>query len=173
MLTAMASAIIVRVHLPPTLEALRRAHVGDANKGLPAHVTLLSPFVREDALLPPLREEIAALLSSHHAFDYHLIGPKTSSDTIYAGVDSERPFLDLYRDLSAAFPDYPIYEDKAAEVIPHVTIAGASAPDKRIVEDRAWHALPTRRRAHAVELIAPGLDGRWATVWRFRLPTID
>lgn len=168
-----ASAIIVRAHLPPALEALRRASVKDASRGLPAHITLLSPFVRDGELDAALRRRLAGIFNRHLAFDYHLIGPKASSDTIYAGVDSERPFLELYRDLSVAFPDFPIYEVRDAEFIPHVTIAGGLAPDKRIVTDRAWHALPTRRRAHTVELIAPGPDRRWATVWRFRLPTID
>jgi 2'-5' RNA ligase len=170
-----ASAVIVRAHLPPALEALRRAWVKDANRGLPAHLTLLSPFVRAGELDAALRRTLAAILGRHLAFDYHLVGPKASKDTIYAGVDSERPFLELHRDLAAAFPNYPIYEGKGGELVPHVTVAdGPSAiRDRRLVQDRAWHALPTRRRAHSVELIAPGPDRRWATVWRFRLPTID
>jgi 2'-5' RNA ligase len=173
MLTAMPSALIIRAHLPPAIEAIRRKHVADAARGLPAHLTLLSPFASEKKLQPALRQQIAAVIARHTAFDYHLVGPKTSSDTIYAGVDSERPFLELYGDLAAAFPEYPLYERRNVEVTPHVTVAGGRTPDKRILADRAWHVLPTRRRAYAVELIAPGRDRRWATVWRFRLPTID
>lgn len=173
----MASALIIRVHLPPALEAVRRAHVKDAGRGLPAHVTLLSPFVPERDLRAPIRQKIADVVSHRYAFDYHLIGPKASSDTIYAGVDSELPFRELYGALSAAFPDYPLYDDRAATFLPHVTVSGREARfDQRLLADRAWHALPTRRRAHSVELIARGARGargRWATVWRFRLPTID
>ena len=166
----MASAVIIRVHLPPALESLRRTHVRDARRGLPAHLTLLSPFVPAGQLDAALRTKLAAIIGRHLAFDYHLIGPKASSDTIYAGLDSERPFLDLQRDLAAAFPDYPIYGGHDAEVIPHVTVSGREAVfDKRILADFAWHALPTRRRAHAVEVIARGRLGRWATFWRFRL----
>lgn len=170
-----ASAVVVRVHLPPAIEALRRAAVKDASRGLPAHVTLLSPFVRAGQLDAALRRRLAAILVRHLAFDYHLLGPKMSSDTLYAGVDSERPFLELHRDLATEFPEHPIYEGKGGELVPHVTVAsGRSAiKDRRLIEDRAWHALPTRRRAYAVDLIAPGRDARWATVWRFRLPTID
>ena len=170
-----ASAVIVRAHLPPALEELRRAWVKDAGRGLPAHLTLLSPFVRAGELDAALRRRLATVVARHLAFDYHLIGPKASPDTIYAGVDSERPFLELHRDLATEFPDYPIYEGKGGELVPHVTVASGrrAIKDRRLIEDRAWHALPTRRRAHSIELIAPGPDRRWATVWRFRLPTID
>ena len=166
-----ASAVIVRVHLPPALEALRRSQVKDASQGLPAHLTLLSPFVPSGKLDAALRAKLAAIIGRHFAFDYHLVGPKASADTIYAGLDSELPFMALQRDLAAAFPAYPIYEGKVHEVIPHVTVSGRETVfDRKILADRAWHALPTRRRAHAVEVIARGRLGRhWATVWRFRL----
>jgi hypothetical protein len=169
-----ASALIVRVHLPPALDALRRANVPDARLGVPAHLTLLYPFVPVGKLEPSLRRSIAAIVAHHVAFDYHLTGPKVWPDTIYAGVDSGRPFLEIHRELAAAFPDYPIYQARVGDLVPHVTVAeGPAVADARTVEDPAWHALPTRRRAYSLELIAPGRDGRWSTVWRFRLPTID
>ena len=44
------SAVIVRVRLPGGLERLRRDGVGDADVGVPAHMTMLYPFVAPDRL---------------------------------------------------------------------------------------------------------------------------
>ena len=164
------SALIVRVHLPTTLDGLRRASVGDARLGIPAHVTLLYPFVPSRDLRSPLRRTIAAIVNRHRHFDYHLHGPRSWPDTIYAAVDPERPFVELHQELAATFPDYPIYGGTVDELVPHVSVAeGSALADPRTLQHRGWHTLPTRRVARAVELMAPGPDGRWATVWRFRL----
>ena len=164
------SALIIRVHLPAPLDGLRRASVDDASLGVPAHVTLLYPFVPPRDLTPALRRRIAAIVEPHLHFDYHLRGPMAWPDTIYAAVDPERPFLDLHGALGVAFPEWPVYEGRVAELVPHVTVAeGPAVTDPATLAHRGWHTLPTRRIAHAVELIAPGPDGRWATAWRFRL----
>jgi 2'-5' RNA ligase len=169
-----ASALIIRVHLPAALERLRRASVDDAALGVPAHVTLLYPFIPAADLKSALRARIANVVEPHAHFDYHLHGPKAWPDTIYAALDPEAPFLQLHRELQAAFPDFPIYGGAVSEFVPHVTIAeGSAVGDPATLTDRAWHALPTRRMAHAVELMAPGSNGRWSTVWRFRLRPVD
>jgi hypothetical protein len=137
-------------------------------------VTLLYPFVRSADLTPALRRRIAEIVEPHSHFDYHLSGPKTWPDTIYAAVHPEAPFLELHRELQAAFPDYPVYRGRVGKLVPHVTVAeGPALGDPRVLSDPAWHALPTRRMAYAVELIAAASNGRWSTVWRFRLRPVD
>jgi hypothetical protein len=133
-------------------------------------VTLLYPFVAADQLTPVVRRKIAGLVERHDAFSYELRGPNAWPDTVYAAVEPNEPFLAIHRDLAAAFPEFPIYGGTIKELVPHVTIAEAAAlSDAAVLRDPAWATLPVTRLAMAVELIAPDANGRWVTVWRFRL----
>ena len=165
------SAVILRTRLPASLERLRRGNVLDAAQGVPAHLTLLYPFVDPAALAPAVRRALAALARRHQPFDYSLAGMAAWPDTVYVAVDPTRPFIRLQRGLQAAFPDYPIYgRDATFRFVPHVTIAeGPAVADIGVRGDPAWRTLPRTRRAAAIEVIASGADGSWQTVWRLPL----
>jgi hypothetical protein len=92
---AMPSAVIVRAHLPPGLAHLRQTHVTDAAEGVPAHVTLLYPFVPWDELDPSVGRMIASVAARHPAFDYTMTGPGRWPDTIYVAVEPVEPFVRL------------------------------------------------------------------------------
>jgi 2'-5' RNA ligase len=165
------SAVIVRASLPAGLERLRRASVADAGDGVPAHLTLLYPFVHPGELRLGLRRTLAGIARRHEPFDYEQVGMATWPDTIYVAVSPTEPFTRLQGALQAAFPDYPIYGREAgSRFVPHVTIAEDSAVhDEAVRSDRAWRALPRRDRATAIELIASDAGGTWRTVWRIPL----
>jgi 2'-5' RNA ligase len=169
----MPSAVIVRAHLPAGLERLRRRRVGNAAVGVPAHVTLLHPFVEPGDLSPTVRRRLAGVAARHAAFDYVQAAFAEWPDAFYVSVNPPEPFKRLYRDLQAAFPDWPIYGWSAADTLefePHITIAdreGKLKPGVR--EDPVWSALPRPARAEAIDLIATRPDGRWRLVWRVPL----
>jgi 2'-5' RNA ligase len=172
----MRSAVIVRTRLPATLEGIRRRAVRDAADGVPAHLTLLYPFVDPARLDRPVRQAIEAVAARHQPFDYRLTRPGRWPETVYLAVEPEGPFVRLQADLSAAFPDYPIYGSLARYAyLPHVTIVeGSAATDPagavgRSLAHDAWRSLPVTSRATVVEVIATTSDGRWRTVWRIRL----
>ena len=165
-----ASAVIVRAHLPPGLERLRRRGVADAADGLPAHLTLLYPFVDPARLDDAVRRRIGAVAANHEPFDYRLLRAARWPDTLYVAVAPVEPFVALQRDLEAAFPDRPIYgEPPGFAFVPHVTIAeGRPADDPATTHDRVWASLPRSARAATLDVIAT--DGRgWRLVWRLRL----
>ncbi len=168
----MESAVIVRVALPKALDDLRLRCVSDARRGVPAHVTLLYPFVEPDALTPDVHQMIASIAAANSSFSFALSGPKRWPDTIYAAVDPNEPFLALHRQLTSAFPGYPIYGRPGFQLVPHVTLAeGECVSDGAIWADPSWSALPIQRSVAAVEVIAEGDGGRWRTVWT--LPLAD
>jgi 2'-5' RNA ligase len=163
------TGLILPVLLPPMLEAVRRAAVADATGGLPAHVTLLYPFVPPDALHRSLRARVAAAVASHERFSYRLVGPARWPQVLYASIEPEAPFRALQADLAAAFPSLPIYGG-AFEFVPHVTIAeGEAAERPEIAADPAWSSLPAQATARSVELIVRS-GGNWQVVWRIALP---
>lgn len=164
------TGLIVPITLPRRLESLRRRAVPDAGLGLPAHVTLLYPFARPDALDGRLRASIAEIVAAHARFSYRLAGRASWPQVLYASIAPDGPLRRLQADLAAAFPEFPIYGGEF-EFMPHVTVAEGPAADlPEFVDNPAWDALPATCAASSVELIVRAETG-WRTMWRFRLRT--
>ena len=166
----MESAVIIRASLPAGLEVLRRASVAEARRGLPAHLTMLYPFVEPAALRPDVRAAIATVVSRHASIPYAMIGPRHWPNVTYAGVEPADPFIRLQADLAAAFPAFPIYrEPPGFRFEPHITIAeGPGADRSRVVADRAWASLPAAGQATRLEVIADDGTG-WKLIWALAL----
>jgi 2'-5' RNA ligase len=165
-----ASAVIVRAHLPPGLERLRRRSVQNARDGLPAHLTLLYPFVDPSRLDRSVRAAVGAVAARNAPFDYQLVTAARWPDTIYVAVEPTKPFVALQADLGAAFPKHPIYGEPAGfAFVPHVTVAeGDASEDPRLLDGPVWSSLPRAARAVALEVIADRGRG-WRLIWRLRL----
>ena len=165
------SAVTVRAVLPPAHERLRRASVGDAIDGLPAHLTMLYPFVDPARLGPWVRRRLAEVSATVPAFEYRLVGAGTWPDAIYVAVDPVDPFVELQRRLAAAFPGFPIYgTDPGFDFVPHVTVAeGPPIHDPATLDDPAWSSLPRPGRAAFIEVIARPTAAPWRTIWRLPL----
>jgi 2'-5' RNA ligase len=163
--------VIVRAALPPGLDRLRRRSVGDAIVGVPAHLTLLYPFVEPARLGPAVRRVLGAIAATTQPIDYRLVGAATWPDTVYVAVDPAAPFVALQGRLGEAFPDFPIYgTDSTFVFVPHVTVAeGAAVHDPATLADPGWRALPLSGRAAAIEVIARPTDAPWRTIWRLPL----
>jgi 2'-5' RNA ligase len=166
----MTSAVIIRAALPPALERLRLASVADAARGVPAHLTLLYPFVAWDSLDASVARRVAEIAAAHEPFAYTLTGAARWHDTVYVAVEPVEPFVVLQADLAGTFPDYPIYGAPADfAFVPHVTVAeGRAVNDAETIRTPAWSDLPARRTADALEVIATD-GGPWQVVWRIPL----
>jgi 2'-5' RNA ligase len=165
------TAVIVRVRLPPGLERVRRRGVVDAAYGIPAHITLLYPFVDPGALDPTVRKRLVDVAAAHRPIAFSLTAIADWPDTTYLVVEPADPFARLQADLQAAFPAHPIYgrADPAFEFVPHVTLAeGDPSRPERLIPPRAALALPVSRRAGHLEVITTsGSPSR--TIWQLAL----
>ena len=167
----MPSAVIIRAYLPGALERLRRRSIANAAEGVPAHLTLLYPFLEPAGLDARVRRTIAAVAARHPAFEYRQQGLAVWPDTLYVAVAPAERFVQLKRDLQAKFPDFPIYgEGPEFDFVPHISVVeGSGVEDPAVRRDRAWRALPRWASAEAIDVIAAGDDGRWRLVWRIPL----
>jgi 2'-5' RNA ligase len=165
-----ASAVIVRTRLPAGLERVRRRSATDADYGIPAHLTLLYPFIEPEGLDEAVRRRIATVAANHDPFEYRLVGAERWPRVTYVSVAPVEPFVALQADLARAFPDHPIYGEPADfAFLPHVTVAeGPSVDHPAATAEPAWAALPRPARATALEILATD-GGRWRLVWRLRL----
>ena len=170
------TALIVAV--PAAEEAVGpvRARLdSSASWGVPAHVTVLFPFVAPDLVdehvLSAVRETVVGvprfdLALSHTAwFGEHVL---------YLEPEPDGPFRALIAALCRRFPRIRPYDGEIAvdDVVPHLTV-GHDQP--RPVLDAAAAAvqahLPIRTSVDAVSLIAgrPEPGGSWHTIAEFPL----
>ena len=163
------SALIIRVELPPALEALRRIHVADSADGVPAHVTLLYPFAEPTSVSDATLERVAAIVAGHRAWSMTLAGFGRWPDTLYATVEPDAAVRALQGELAGAFPALPLYGDPGLRFEPHVTVVeGPGVTDPAVAADPAWAELPIEERVAEVELIVR-TEGPWRVVHRFPL----
>ncbi len=163
------SAIIVAFRLPARIEAVRRRHVPVASLGVPAHVTILSPFVPADALDDVARTTLMDIVGGHRAFDVRFDRCASFPDALYLVPRPAKPFGALIAAVGRAFPAYPPYGDptfRPEEVEPHLTIAIGDRLSFDPLLDAVTPALPVEGRARALTVIVEGSDGRWRTRWR-------
>ncbi len=167
------SAVIVAVSLPPALERLRVAYVPVASLGVPAHVTLLYPFIPPAEITASDVERLRALVAAEPAFELELSAVRTfpaedgRPGTTYLAPSATEPFVRLTLAIWAAFPEHPPFEGAYADIVPHATVADA-AGRRDEVASVAGGLLPIRRRVREAWLIAEGDDRRWRR--RARMP---
>ena len=121
---------------------------------IPAHVTLLSPFVPPDEVSDGLVSELSSLFGDVVAFSFVLDEVCAFPDgTVYLAPEPSSPFRQLTHALARAFPEYPPYEGRFETVVPHVTVPlldGETADDvERILT--AHHEQQRTPRAYAQE----------------------
>jgi hypothetical protein len=168
------SALIVAVpEAEPAVAALRAAHDPSASWGVPAHVTVLYPF------LPPDRIDAAALavvgetVAAVPAFDVVFARTRRFGDQVlWLAPEPDAPLRALTAAVWARFPDFPPFGGQFAEVVPHLTVTDRQPPAVMAAADeqvRPW--LPIRARVRAVRLLTgrPEPDA-WRTVAEFPLP---
>jgi hypothetical protein len=138
---------------------LRLAHDSSAALGVPAHVTILFPFL-DTAELD--EAAVADLLSGFPAFDFELDRVERFPDgTTWLRPAPSAPFADLTAAVWQRWPERPPYEGAHDVVIPHLTLSETPI-DVQL-------QLPIAARAREVTLIEqdePG--GRWTA--RLHLP---
>lgn len=168
------SAVIVPLSLPTALERLRRAYVPVASLGVPAHVTLLYPFVEPQHINRGVVARLRGILARTQPFDLELTATRTFPavvpypGTTYLAPVSPEPFIRLTEAVWAAFPEHPPFEGLYDDIVPHVTVADDAARMAE-VEAIAATTLPIRRRVSEAWLIVEGDDGHWARRARLAL----
>ena len=104
------SAIIVPVSVPVGVNRLRERMDPSAADGVPAHVTLIYPFMPPSELKDNVRRRVEDIIAAEPAFPFVLASVGRWPKVVYLQPDPEDPFRRLTAALASAFPDYPPYE---------------------------------------------------------------
>jgi hypothetical protein len=154
------TALIVAVpEAEQAVGAYRLAHDWSAGVGVPAHLTVLFPFVRPEAVD---EAAIGSVVAQVPAFAFALAAVERFADgTVWLRPDPSAPFTALTRAVWERWPEHPPYEGAHDEVIPHLTVS--EEPIDVAID------LPIQARATHVTLIEEDEGGRWHERARFPL----
>lgn len=139
------SAILVPVpEAEPVVGRLRAELDRSANRGVPAHVTVLYPFVPPEQITAAVIATAAAAVASVPAFDCRFASTGWFGDeVVWLAPEPAGPFSALTAAVHAAFPHYPPFGGAFAEVIPHLTIGDRPEGGPAVLRGAEAQVLPT------------------------------
>ena len=168
------SAFIVKVPGAESLVGeLRERFDATSKLGVPAHITVLVPFMDPSDISADVLKQARRALEQTNAFSFVLSSVGRFPTTAYLAPEPAEPFIAMTHALTEAFPNYRPYAGEHQGVIPHLTVAHGSASDA----DKASDALRLRLEegtalasdCNSVALIENS-SGRWKELCVFQLP---
>ncbi|MEU3481070.1 2'-5' RNA ligase family protein [Streptomyces sp. NPDC033754] len=159
------TALIVRIpEAEPAVRGWRERLDPSAQAGVPAHVTVLFPFLDESRMDALVHSALADVLGSHPAFDLRFERCGRLPGVLHLVPDPDTQLRRLTEAIADRWPEAPPYGGRFAEIVPHLTIAQGQedAVLEEIEADLAVR-LPFTSRVSSVELIVH--DG---TKWQER-----
>jgi len=167
------SALIVRV---PEAEALvgpfREKFDPTAAIGVPAHITVLHPFIPPERTTTEDIEQIHRIASATESFRYRLVAAKCFPDALYLEPEPSEPFVALTRSVERRFPKYPPYEGQFTSVIPHLTVARGTKLQLRALEKEIARDARLQSGINAMcdaLVLIENLSGYWRERYIFEL----
>jgi 2'-5' RNA ligase len=160
---ARQTAIIVAVGAAePIVGRWRRQSDPAAAVGVPAHVTIIYPFLPQQDLDEDVVCDVRRLVAHHPSFTVTFANCGQFPDVLFLVPDPDDPFRRLTADLFQRWPDAPPYGGLITDPVPHLTIThGASPREAAEAEADVTARLPFTCLIHEAWLI--GFDGtRWA-----------
>ena len=116
---------------------LRHKHDPQAAPGVPAHITILFPFMAPEHVDTGVRRRLGILFKRFSPFRCVLGVVGRFPATAYLAPTFPQPFAELTTAVARAFPDYPPYGGMHSAVIPHLTVADGDV----IAADAVEHEL--------------------------------
>lgn len=140
---------------------------------MPAHITLVFPFVPASQLDELVIASLAGVIGEASAFAFKLRKSARFPTTLYLAPEPASRFVRLTETIVRRFPGYPPYEGAFEGVVPHLTVAHGDAALMDEAETDVERSLPIEseaREAILLEEVEPDW-GRWQV--RARLPLGD
>ncbi|CAN7762403.1 2'-5' RNA ligase family protein [Variovorax sp. LjRoot178] len=167
------SAFAVKVpSAEPLVGDLRQRFDATAKLGVPAHITLLVPFMDPQHITPAVLDQVQNALARVAAFSFSLVKVARFPTTTYLAPEPSEPFVAMTMALVEVFPDFLPYGGEHQRVVPHLTVAHGEASEA----DEAAAELQVRLGASgAVKaecssvVLLENSSGRWNELHMFRL----
>jgi len=144
-----------------------------ARRNVPAHVTILYPFMAPTQVSADVLQRLRRVASAVPCFNYRMARTERFPVALYLAPDPEAPFSALIAGVVHEFPDYPPFEGKFDTIVPHITVAHGDEPLLCEIEVELRIALPGAGvPARCTELVLiENSSGRWEQMDVFPLGT--
>jgi 2'-5' RNA ligase superfamily len=169
------SALVILVPEAESLvQSFRDRFDPSAALGVPAHITLLYPFIEPERIGADTLEAIAACFRGFSPIAFSLTEiRRLAAETLYLAPAPDEPFRKLTMAIWDRFPDTPPYGGAWPDIVPHLSVGRfADAGElKRAADEltRLWQtALPIRADASTAVLLV-NTTGRWVIGTTFKL----
>lgn len=163
------SALVVLVPEAERLVgAFRTIHDPAAAAGVPAHITVLYPFQSPAQITATTVERLQSCFRRFAPIDFALTSIRRFPGVLYLAPEPAEPFQALTLAIWASHPEFPPYEGKHPDIVPHLTVA--AEPDREALcrvadefEAAAQHALHLLARATRIALMDNN-SGLWRVI---------
>jgi 2'-5' RNA ligase len=143
-----------------------------ARRNVPAHVTILYPFMAPGNVDPAVLAQLADIARSVPRFEYRLTELRRFPVALYLAPQPDSSFAALTDAVYRVFPDFPPFEGKFPVLVPHVTVAHGDEPQLCEIEVELRIALASAGGLVArcdEMLLIENASGRWEEMRRFSL----
>jgi 2'-5' RNA ligase len=90
---------------------------------MPAHITVLFPFLALDCIKVSERDELRRLFANHAALPVAFNGFGSFPQMVYLRPEPAAPLVELTSRVARRWPEAPPYAGAFDDVVPHLTIA--------------------------------------------------
>jgi 2'-5' RNA ligase len=166
------SAFAVKVpEAEPYVGALRERFDPSAKLGVPAHITLLYPFMSPEEITETVLNKARLAFSPACVFTFRLTAIGRFSGATYLRPEPSEPFIALTKGLVHQFPKHLPYGGEYDAIVPHLTVAQGEY-DRDLIETRLASTLPGAGiEASCKEVVLiENSSGLWRHMHSFRLP---
>ena len=159
--------VVVTPEAEAVLASWRHRYLrASVDRGIPAHITVLFPFVPARDVDAAVEQKLRTLYAAIAPFDYDLASVESFPGYAWLAPRPREPFLELMAHTRTAFPDHPPYGDPGLVPVPHCTVGASDEPERLaslVAELRSAldGQLPIRCRAAAVTVLEELDTGMW------------
>ncbi len=165
-MSAISALVVCVPEAEPLVADLRLRFDHSAAEGVPAHVTVLVPFVAPEAVTAADLAALAQLCAEVPAFDCRFADVRRFPGTAWLAPEPAGPFAALTRAVMARYPGLLPYGGRHPQIVPHLTVADGREADADVAEAQLRERLarqgPVRARCRELALM-DNRGGRWAT----------
>jgi 2'-5' RNA ligase len=154
----------------PYVAHLRAQFDPSAKLGVPAHITLLYPFMAPELIGTAVLERARAAVAATHSFTFTLASVSRFPGAIYLAPEPAAPFIELTKRLVRQFPQFPPYSGQYETIVPHLTVAHGGSLEHSRVETELLNSLSAGIACSCSELVLiENASGLWQHMHVFAL----
>jgi 2'-5' RNA ligase len=140
-----------------------------AAAGVPAHVTVLFPFLGHSAIDPDTVARLQQIVARHRAFPVQFLECRRFPSVLYLAPQPETQFRALTSAVAERWPEAQPYGGQFDDIVPHLTVAhGQELRVLDKVEAYVSALLPVSAYISTIQLLT-FTGERWREEYRFKL----